>query len=304
MLSKESSMSLCQRFTSRLTFSLLTALGSVACSSSDPTGSGGEGKLEFTTWGEEYIEDEIPKESSDVTGFVDGWTLKYSKFLVNFQNIRVADSKGKEAASFDGSMLFDNHQKDIKSIVDFDGIEAKAWQAVSYEIAPVTKDTELSESATKADKQLMIDGGFSLYVEATATKDEVIKHFAWGFPIGTRYEECHSEQDGKDEEGLVVTNNKQLEIQLTTHGDHLYYDRLQASPDPEIKTSLRFDTLAEADKDDDGEITLDELDATPLNVRLYDPSGLKAATHGAFVTSLARTVGHFRGEGECTIREL
>jgi hypothetical protein len=95
-----------------------------------------------------------------------------------------------------------------------------------------------------------------------------------------------------------------LEVQLTTHGDHLYYDRLQASPDPEIKTSLRFDTLAAADANDDGELTLEELNAAPLNVRLYDPSGLGAATHGAFVTSLARTVGHFRGEGECSVREL
>lgn len=289
---------------SLLALTLLASL-SVGCSDSDdPTGSGGEGKLSFTTWGEEYIEDEIPTDSEEVAGFIDGWTLKYSKFLVNFQKIRVADAKGNEAAAMDGSMLFDNHKKDVKTIIDFDGIEAKAWPAVSYEIAPVTSDTELSRSATDDDKQLMLDGGYSLYVEATATKDDVSKHFAWGFAIGTRYEECHSEQDGKDEEGVVVTNNGELEVQLTTHGDHLYYDRLQASTDPEIKTSLRFDTLAAADKDDDGEVTLEELDAAPLNVRLYDPSGLGAATQGAFVTSLARTVGHFRGEGECTIREL
>jgi len=51
-------------------------------------------------------------------------------------------------------------------------------------------------------------------------------------------------------------------------------------------------------------LTLEELNAKPLNVRLYDPSGLGAATHGAFVTALARTVGHFRGEGECTVRDL
>lgn len=283
----------------------LLSLGSVGCSAADdPTGSGGEGKLSFTTWGEEYIEDEIPAGSDQTDGFVDAWTLKYSKFLVNFRNIRLADAKGNVAAMMRSSMLFDNHEKGIKTIVDYDGIEAKAWTAVSYEIAPVSEMTELSASASEADKQLMLDGGFSLYVEATATKAGVTKHFEWGFPIGTRYEECHSEQDGKDEEGVVVTNHSELEVQLTTHGDHLYYDRLQASPDPQIKTSLRFETLAEADADDDGEITLDELDAMPLDVELYDPSGLGAATQGAFVTSLARTVGHFRGEGECTIRKL
>jgi hypothetical protein len=93
-------------------------------------------------------------------------------------------------------------------------------------------------------------------------------------------------------------------VQLTTHGDHLYYDRLQASPDPAVNTSLRFDAIAAADKDDDGEVTLEELAATPLDVRSYDPSGFEAATQGAFVTSLARTIGHFRGEGECNISKL
>jgi hypothetical protein len=155
------------------------------------------------------------------------------------------------------------------------------------------------------DLKLMLDGGYSFYVEATATKGDVSKHFAWGFTIGTKYERCHSEQDGKDQLGVVVTNNSETELQLTTHGDHLYYDRLQASPDPAIVTSLRFQALANADTDGDGEITLEELDAAPLDIRLYDPSGLKGITsQGAFVTSLARTIGHFRGEGECDISGL
>jgi hypothetical protein len=67
-----------------LLFLLLSSFGAVGCGSSDPTGSGGEGKLSFTTWGEEYVEEEIPVDSKAVTGFVDGWTVKYSKFLVNF----------------------------------------------------------------------------------------------------------------------------------------------------------------------------------------------------------------------------
>lgn len=283
---------------------LFVALHLFACGSSDPTGSGGEGTLSFTTWGEEYIEDEIPPDSGEGDGFVDGWSVRYDKFLVNFQDIRVGDSAGNEADTMKGSMLFDNHAKGVKSIVDFEGIPARAWERVSYQIAPVSEETALSESASEDDKQLMLDGGYSVYVEATASKDDASKHFAWGFAIGTQYEECHSEQDGKDELGVIVTNNGELEVQLTTHGDHLYYDRLQASPDPAVLTSLRFDTLAEADADDDGEITLEELNDMPLNVRLYDPSGLRAATQGAFVTALARTIGHFRGEGECTISEI
>jgi hypothetical protein len=280
---------------------LLGAL-TTGCGSSDPTGSGGEGKLSFTTWGEDYIEHEIPSGSEG--GFVDGWTVKYDKFLVSFRNIQVADAKGDVAASMKGSRLFDNHVKGVKTIIEFEQVEAKAWDHVSYEIAPVAEDTELSTSASDRDKQLMLEGGYALYVEATAEKGDVSKRFSWGFALGTKYAECHSEQDGRDEYGVVVTNNGDLEVQLTTHGDHLYYDRLQASPDPAVPTSLRFDALAAADTNEDGEITLEELDRAPLDVLHYDPSGLRATTHGAFVTQLARTVGHFRGEGECNISHL
>lgn len=292
------------KLSNRVALVVSIALGctGMACSSSDPTGSGGEGTLVFTTWGEEYIEDEIPADPDG--GFVDGWSVSYDKFLVSFQNIVVADASGDEAGGMEASMLFDNTLPGVKSIIELDGVAAKAWDRVSYEIAPVTEDTELSEGVPESDKTLMIDGGYSLYVSGVGTKDDVEKRFQWGFAIGTRYEECQAEADGRVEAGVVVTNNATLEAELTTHGDHLFYDRLQSSPDPSVLTSLRFEGLASADADDDGMITLEELNATPLDVRTYDPSGLSAATMGAFVTSLARTVGHFRGEGECTVSRL
>ncbi|MGC4087667.1 MAG: hypothetical protein QM756_07180 [Polyangiaceae bacterium] len=279
------------------------ALLSVACGSSNPTGSGGTGTAHFTTWGEEYIEDGIPADPEGQTGFIDGWSVKYEKFLVNFQNIRVATTAGKVAAEFPGSLLFDNTQPDVKAIKEFADLPAQAYTDVSYEIAPVTTTSELSDSASAADKALMLAGGYSVYVAGTARKDAASLHFAWGFAIGTHYAGCHSEQDGKDQLGIVVTNNASLEVQLTTHGDHLFYDRLQAD-DVAQKTSLRFDSLAAADADADGELTLEELDAKVLDVKLYNPSGLDAATQGAFVSALARTIGHFRGEGECTISKL
>lgn len=276
----------------------------LACGSSDPTDSGGEGTVTVTTWGEEYIEEELPADSGDGDGFVDGWTVRYERFLVNFRDIRVADAKGTEAALFEGSYLVDNTEPGVKEIVTFEDIEARAWDRFSYAIAPVEASAALGPGATEDDRQMMQDAGYSVYVEGTATKGDVEKTFAWGFAIGTRYLECHSEQGGRDESGIVVKNNAAIDVQLTTHGDHLFYDRLQSSPDPSVPTSLRFDALAAADADDDGEVTLEELNAEPLDVTLYDPSGLGAATHGAFVSALARTIGHFRGEGECTVAKL
>ncbi|MFZ5896915.1 MAG: hypothetical protein ACOY0T_38010 [Myxococcota bacterium] len=279
----------------------MAALNVVACGSSDPTGSGGEGRVAFTTWGEEYIEQGIPADAGDYSGFTDGWSVKYDKFLVNFQNIVVADSAGSISARFPGSKLFDNTAPGVKSIVDFNDVPAKAWPRVSYEIAPVTNETTLTPNVAPSDRTLMTTGAYGIYVEGTATKASTQKHFAWGFALATRYSDCHSEQNGRDEAGIVVTNNSSVEVQLTTHGDHLFYDRLQASPDPQIMTSLRFDPIAQADANDDGEVTLEELNATPLDVRTYDRSGFPASTLGGFISALSRTVGHFRGEGECSV---
>ena len=280
-----------------------TLLATVACGSSDPAGSGGEGTLAFTTWGEAFIEVEIPPDPGDGSGFIDGWTVSYDKFLVNFRNITVASSRGETAATLEGAMLFDNKRVGVKSIVEWT-VPAQAWDRVSYEIAPVDAATALAGGATDEDAALMLAGSYSLYASGTATKEGQQKRFSWGFAIGTRYNECQSEQGGTEQSGVVVTNNTRLDVELTTHGDHLFYDRLQASPDPAIATSLRFDALAAADADADGEVTLAELEATPLDVRNYDPSGLGAVNYGQFVTSLARTVGHFRGEGECSVSGL
>src|SRR6185369_15754211 len=106
---------------------LLCGLSLAACSDGDPAGSGGTGKVAFTTWGEAYIEQVIPVDPGDGSGFVDGWTVWYSKFLVNFQNIKVADSAGHVAASLDGSRLFDNHLSGVKPIIEFADLPATAW---------------------------------------------------------------------------------------------------------------------------------------------------------------------------------
>ena len=259
----------------------------------------GKGTEKFTTWGEAFIEEGIP-----ASEFADGWSLHYDKFLVTFAGITVADSKGTTAATLTGSRLVDNTKAGRKDLVSFDDLDAQAWDRVSYQIRPAADDAELV-GATVDDRTLMKNGGFSVYVEGSATKDTVTKTFHWGFSTATQYNDCtQPAESGTPIEGVLVTVGGTDTSELTTHGDHLYYDRLKASPDSSIQTSLRFDEKAAADADHDGEITLAELDAAPIDVTTYDPSGFDAPTLGAFMKALARTVGHFRGEGECTVSRI
>jgi hypothetical protein len=259
---------------------------------------GGTGTATFTTWGEAFIEDEIP-----AADFADGWTIHYDKFLVAFHNIQVANTRGEVGATMTGSSLVDNAQPGVKTLVSFSGLRDEAWDAVSYQIKPPVADSILV-GATAADRDLMIAGAFSIYAEGSATKDAVTKTFHWGFPIATQYSDCLQSEEEGGRAGIVVTSGGTVISELTTHGDHPFYDRLQESPDPAILTSLRFDEKAAADTNGDNEVTMAELDAQILDVTKYNPSPFPVSTLGGFVTSLARTVGHFRGEGECAVSAI
>jgi hypothetical protein len=275
---------------------LMGAACLVACSSEET------GTATFSTWGEEYIERGILAGDG---GFVDGWSLKYDKFLVAFAGMKVADAAGNVAASTDSAFVVDNTRRGRKKLISFENIEAKAWDRVGYQIKPPAKDAQLVD-ASDEDLQLLRDGGYSIYIAGIANKGDVTKTFALGFDTATQYRECQAEQNGKETLGIVVTNGSEDTSELTTHGDHFYYDRLQGSAGANIETSLRFDTIAAADDEGDanGVITAEELAAKPIDVELYDPSGLPASNMLEFMSGLARTVGHFRGEGECSIAKV
>jgi hypothetical protein len=276
---------------------------SLACAAFMAACSPGKGSAKFTTWGEEYIEEMIPADPNGEDGFIDGWTLQYTKFLVAIHGIEIARSDGEVGAKMTGSKLIDNVQPGRKDLVSFLDLDAVEWDRVSYQIKPAEASSELV-GATEADRTMMVANGYSMYIEGSATKDAVTKSFQLGYTLGTQYKDCQqAEESGQAIQGIVITEGGTDVSELTTHGDHFFYDRLKASEDPAVKTVLRFDEKAAADVDNDGMITQAELDAVPIDVRKYDPSGFNTPTLGSFMNALSRTVGHFRGEGECSVSE-
>ncbi|MDC3955748.1 hypothetical protein KEG38_17925 [Polyangium jinanense] len=262
------------------------------CGAEEPAGTG---DVAITTWGEGYIEEEIP--ASD---FEDGWSIKFSKFLVVLGGVRIADDTGAIGAELKTTKIVDHVAPGVKPLVTFEDLEAKPWTNVSFEVRPAGGDTELGDGATAADLDAMKQSKYAIWAEGEATQGAVKKTFRWGFGVPTAYTECKGEKDGRETVGVLITNGGIDNVELTIHGDHLFYDDLQS---PNAK--LRFNALASADTDNDGEVTLAELAAKKLVD--IDPAdgayGTGAAGDvndlGAFVTDLSRTVGHFRGEGEC-----
>lgn len=273
------------------------ALSLLACGAD----SEGTGKVTFTTWGEQFVEqglgtDVFPK---------DGWSVKYTRFLLAMHKIEVADQDRNVGAALATPEVFDMTKAGDKEIATF-ALEAKPWPHVSYELGPITPDAVPGQLATQDDVALLASEGASIHVEGDATgpKGET-KSFDWSFSKPTAYVDCHGDQDGKDVDGVLVTNGGTEHVQLTIHGDHLFYDDLQA---PEAVP--RFQALANADANGDGKITLDELDIVPLytipaDLGTYGTGALgNVNTLGDYERVLARNFGHYRGEGSCNAKDV
>ncbi len=230
------------------------------------------GALSVTTWGEEFIEQGIPADE-----FADGWAVTFSKFALVISSVQVEDDAGNALQTFTAPATFDLTQPGPVQVVDLGEVEAKRYARVGAVVQP--------------DDVL---GGSSVVVEGEASKGADAFTFSWSFATATRYSGCESE----DGEGIVVRAGEQNEMQLTVHGDHLFYDDLAADD-----AVLRADAIFAADADADGEVTqaeLSDVDLTTLPIDQYGNAGA-AETLGDFITSLSRTLIHLDGEGECSI---
>ena len=253
----------------------------------------GSGSVQVTTYGEDFIEQQIPAATSGGEGIVDGYTVTYSKFLVAMSGLTVADASGTVAAKQSGALVFDLTKAGPHKVTTFAGLEAKRWDKVGMTVAPAKGAT--AGNASAADVKLLNDNGYAVYLEGKATKSGKTFSFLWGFTTATRYDSCHEKSTGA---GVVVPSGGTVTIQFTVHGDHLFYDDLQSS-DP----SLRFDAVAKADAESDGKVTMDELkkvDLTTLPSGQYGTGGAGSVKNLAqFITAQSRTLIHYQGEGHC-----
>jgi hypothetical protein len=262
--------------------------------------SSGRGEVAITTWGEAYVEEEIP-----AGDFEDGWTVRYEKFLVVVGDVHLAGGVDADRRSvLETSVLVDLHAAGPHPLGVLVDVPEGPWSDVGYTTGPVTAATTVHASATASDLTLMQTGGYSVYVEGMAERGAVIKTFAWGFTTHTRYARCVDTGAAQPVNGIVVADGATVTAELTIHGDHLFYDDLQ-SPDAQ----RRFDHMAAADANDDGEVTLAELALVPLaNIPPGEGSyGVGASDVddlGSFVAASTRSLGHLNGEGHCAVERL
>ena len=144
-----------------LAASALAATAALAACGDDTSAPAGSGSVSFTSWGEEYIEVGIP-----AADFADGWSARYTRFLVLVGNVRVADADGEVGGERPGFVLVDHVAPGVKPIATLDGLEARAWTHVSYEISPASARHPSSRSTSDHWSRISSrDGGLRPAIE-------------------------------------------------------------------------------------------------------------------------------------------
>lgn len=256
--------------------------------------------LDFTVWGEALIEQGIPASApADEPAFVDGWSVTFERFLVTLKDVRAQrhDGSAKQGA-LDAGVVFDLVKPGPKAVVSFTGLPSVRFDEVAYAVAPAPAPT--AGPGVSAEDVALVAGKASVHVTGRAVKGGVTKRFAWSFDSATDYVDCEDPASGG--KGAVAKPGMATSVELTIHGDHLFYDDVA---DPDAK--LRFEPLAAADTSPaDGVVTLDELKAVNLTALPLGQYGTGSAanvkTLADFVGALTRSLGHFQGEGHCTAR--
>jgi len=242
----------------------------------------GHSPLDVHIYGEEFIEAGIPAEV-----FADAWALRFDKFLVSVGEVEVtrAGAEGGVYARnyqiFDLTRPSDGAGHEVASTPVVDG----QYDDTQFVVAPAAD--AVAGNASEADLELMRAGGHSVYVAGEATKGDVTMRFGWGFATRTSYTRCESLAE--------VVGNVMANVELTIHGDHLFYDDLFAE-----EPAVRFDLVAGADADGDGEVTQAELvvvDLRPLENYQVGSTDIVDLWH--FIEHQTTTLGHIDGEGHC-----
>jgi hypothetical protein len=228
----------------------------------------------------------------DLVGSVgDGWSVRYDKLLASFGGLYAANPAAK-------SVVRDT-QRFVVNLIAVHPRLANAIQVLNVHTGdygsmmvatPGAEGVSDCRQCADGDLKLMLDGGYSLYIEGKITNEagqscapgeptdcapapEV--RFRWGIPGGVRHAECP---------GFTIQANDTTSITWMVNGDRWLLSGF--SPDDESAPRLA-QWIADADLDRDGETTLDELQQIKAELlfppeRGYDLSGAPRSIDTAY----------------------
>jgi hypothetical protein len=251
----------------------------VVCLGLPACGSAGDWVVE--TWGEAYIEEEIPADA-----FADGCAVTYDTFLVSMAAVELLDGNGEVVGELTPPRVFDLTAPGPTPVGSVT-VPADHYSHVRLVVSP--EPGAEADTGSAEDLAALLDAGASVLADGTLSCDGDQAHFRWTFDASTTYD-CEPPD-------LTIPNGGADDTQLTIHGDHLWYDHLVADD-----AGLRGREILAADGDGDGEITLEELETVSIPSLGFGVGEFSdVVTLRDFVEHLTQTLGHIDGEGECRV---
>src|SRR5262245_58176700 len=168
-------------------------------------GCAGEGTWTVETWGEEYIEREIP---ADV--FEDGCSVDYAEFVVSIASLELVDGDGAVVGDLGGAKVYDLTVPGPSAMGEAT-VPADHYSSVRLVIEPADADPGTASAAQVA---ALADAGASVLVDGTLTCPGGSAHLRWTFDERTTYA-CEPPD-------LTIPAEGEDGTQITIHGDHLF----------------------------------------------------------------------------------
>lgn len=271
--------------------------------------AGGGGPIEVAITGEDEVRQGIgftPTPQPDQLVFVDGWTLKFERWLTVVGGVRLNQPGrdpaqqqlvGGAVATRTGPWVVDLTQADTIPLTRFEraddgsGFDTQVRYAFSFDLAPAQASvTRVNlDAADEPALATMLQRGYSSYAEIVATHapyaagdDPVFQSYpttvrfslGWGGTVS--YINCENPDNGTDAQsnrGVQPRQDASRSATIHMHIEHPFWETLNTENPP-----LRFDPIAARaatqlmGSERTGTVAIDDLDGAAVS-RLTDGAG-------------------------------
>ena len=232
---------------------------------------------------------------------VDGWTVDYDKLIVMVGAVAAESSDTGESLHIGVSAghIVDLRQASLPQILASGDFLAGLYKNVGFSMPGASEASRLLKPATDEDFDIMVKGGYSIYMEGRLTNPAgqscnpedpnkctpaPMLTFRWGLAAATKYSGCS---------GLTVELDQTTRVTVTIPGDHWFRSKFTPNDLPR-----RAQWIADADLDRNGETTLEELKMIKASLLFtpeldYDLAGapIPVDTAHDFLEAQVRTLG-------------
>lgn len=253
----------------------------------------------------------------------DDWKVTYDEFLVTVGNVRAGRTDTGAKLNDASSFVLDLRQVPAGGyVISQMSVASGSWYQFGFDMPTPSAETQVLAPTTAADKDMLAQGGASLYVAGSLENangkscppgdPDPMKcvaapkvTFRWALPAATSFDDCTT-ADGTP--GFAAPSGATASVELTIHGDHWFFNNITAG----VEIVTRYaQYIADCDLNHDGETTLDELKQVPASDVFPSPKyNLSGSFSGPiqtaydYVLAQARTIGDYQGYGECPTRKV